>query len=457
MRSLLSPSASRGFSLGWMFLALSAADCTSDHGALGRRPVVAGTSGASGAGAGGNGGTGGGGSSAVGGSSGTTAGSAGQKMVEPTGRSVTTFVHGIVDAERVAWCFARGAGDAGLRGDPEPSGGLAYGEAFTFEKLDGIDLKKDDVSVYVLTGELDLVADLDCEHAVERAREEMEAANPGAGGTGGESGAGGAGGASGEAGAAGAENGGQSGDPAVGGQSGEPSSAVGTAGATLRQEVGGAGQAGGGGEGGTGEIPQPALARLRVAALARFPRGTLSEGYSQLMVAAGCIGGAAFPAEREEEICGVGYTPRTGNLTADLVVLSRLVAYGKVGLQAFHASRAAGQRSVYVVPTEDSLLSPLTIADNLSEGSLRPRQARVDLSSNDLGLQTRGFTVQAYTEGRKVIEESWPVVLGRAGLESPEAGRGYTLIVIGPAEPERWPVWWNRPAFTIVDNDPGEE
>ena len=63
--------------------------------------------------------------------------------------------------------------------------------------------------------------------------------------------------------------------------------------------------------------------------------------------------------------------------------------------------------------------------------------------------------MQAYTEGREVIEESWPVVLGRAGLEAPEAGRGYTLIVIGPAEPERWPVWWNRPAFTIVDNDPG--
>jgi hypothetical protein len=151
-------------SVVWMCLALGAVDCTSDHDRLARRPGVSGAAGAGGtAGNGGAAGKGASGKSGASGSSAASGGSGGVKPVEPPGRAVTTLLHGVVDAERIAWCFGRGAETPELFGRPTPRSGVAYGQAFTFEELDDVDLDDVDLTLYALAGELELVRELDCE------------------------------------------------------------------------------------------------------------------------------------------------------------------------------------------------------------------------------------------------------------------------------------------------------
>jgi hypothetical protein len=446
----------RPFAVALLAALLGVVSCGSDKRDLARRPGVAGSSGT--AGSAGTGGAGSGGVAGSGGSSAGTGGTGGQKIVEPRGRSVTTLVHGIVDAERVAWCFADA--DDEFFGEPEPRSGLRYGEALHFEELDGVDLEDDDVSLYALTGELALVSELDCEDAVQRAREEMAAAG---GGTGGGSGSGGAGGAAGEtaAGAGGLEAGGAggaaAGEPGSGGNADSAAGGQTSGGEAGETGAAGDGAAGEAGAGGSGEVPLPAPPRLRVARIAAFPAGSLRDGYSLLMVAAGCIGGPAFADDLEEDVCGPGYDPRQGNVTAELVVLSRRTLSGALSLQALHASRASGDRGVHVVPPPEKVLPTISIADGLQEGTLRPREPRTDLGPVSYGTETDDWSLRVNETSTPLFEEHWPDLLERSGLESLEAGRGYTVILIGPSAGLRARKWWNGSALTLVDNDPGGE
>jgi hypothetical protein len=411
-----------------------------------------------GAGNGGSGGRSGGGGTAGGaGSTATSAGTGGVvKPVEPVGRAVTTLLHGVVDAERIAWCFGRGRDDPELFGRPTPRSGVEYGESFAFEALDGADLEEDDLSVLVLTGELERVRDLDCREAVALAREEMGrvtgAGGAGGEGAGGDSGAplGGAAGALSEAGAGGvdaAENAGQGGAASTaeggagqGGESGAPA-----AGGALSD----------GGAGGSDAPVLPPAPRLRVATLASLPAGTLTEGYSLLLVAAGCIGGPAFSDPEEERVCGSGYLPKSGNLAANLVVLSRKTASNGVAFQALHAAHGAPERGVRVKP-QDGLLPVISIADGMAEGTLRPREPRLDLGLDDYGIGLSGWTVEVNASGTPLFEEPWSALSERGGIAELENGRGYTVVLIGPPDGGA-DKWWNRAALTVIDNDPGGE
>src|SRR5687768_12853665 len=119
-------------------LALAPA-CSTDHGSLARRPPsnVAGDGGMAG-----TGGTAG------------SAGTGGTKLGEPPGRAVVTFLHGVVDAPEVLFCFARDAND-GPRfvGDPAPQGGLEYGASMAFESLPSVPVTEL-TRVFVIAGEL---------------------------------------------------------------------------------------------------------------------------------------------------------------------------------------------------------------------------------------------------------------------------------------------------------------
>jgi hypothetical protein len=447
----------------WICLALAALDCTSDHGKLARRSGASGAGGAGGAGAGkaGSAGKSGvAGSAGASGSSAASGGTGGVKPVEPAGRAVTTLLHGVVDAPRIAWCFGRGSGSSDLFGDPAPRRGLAYGESFSFERLDGVDLDEDDLSLLVLAGELELVEDLDCEAAVALARKEMAAVagGTGGGGAGGEAGAenGGAAGVLAEAGAGPAsasESAGQAGESA-GGHAGAPAGQAGEGGAASGA-AGGGGGVSEAGAGGSAEPGLPAAPRLRVATLASFPAGTLSEGYSLLLVASGCIGGPAFSDRDAERVCGSGYLPRNGSLTANLVVLSRKTAPRAIAFQALHAVHGASERGVQVNPQGD-VLPVISIAGGINEGTLLPREPRVDLGTDDYGIGLSGWTVESIASGMAPRNEPWSDIIERGGLEELESGRGYTLVLIGPPDADAGK-WWNAPALTVVDNDPGGE
>ena len=363
---------------------------------LAERPNASG--GTSTGGVGGAGGSGGG----RGGSAGSspTGGTAG-KYVEPRGRSVTSFFHGIVDAERVVFCFARhDDADAVLVGDPQPSGGLAYAASIALETIDGIDLETTPLLPYVIAGELELVDGMSCEDAVDKAREEMDAVDKAALG---------AGGAGGEAG-------------------------------------------GMGGSGGEAEPPTPP--RLRVAALPEIPAGALTEGYSSLYVAIGCLGGPAFTHPLEGDACGRGYTPSSPTSSAVLVTLSRTRVAGMLSLQALHASLASSTLSVFSAPPDTAVQSSVPIGFDLRRGELKPRQPSPQLTILDYGVSSPGWRAQASTDGTPFVSERWLNVLERAGIDAFVDGRGYTVVVVGPAGNVGSRGFWNDAAIGVVDNDP---
>ncbi|MBE7479368.1 MAG: hypothetical protein HS104_05180 [Polyangiaceae bacterium] len=60
-------------------------------------------------------------------------------FVEPTGPSKLTLLHGVVDATRIAYCFARvvdGLPEPVL-GSPLPAAGLSWGAALAVSELPG--------------------------------------------------------------------------------------------------------------------------------------------------------------------------------------------------------------------------------------------------------------------------------------------------------------------------------
>jgi len=385
---------------------LGATDCKSDHDALAARPP-SGSGGKAGAGgAGGRGGTGGtGGGTAAGGGTGGTGGTGGSKPVLPEGRSVTTLVHAIVDAPRIAFCFARSVdGENRFVGDPRPAGGVAYGGSVVVESVDGIDHETEGMVPYAIAGELGLVEGLDCEAAV--ALSGGGSAGTGSGGSGG-----------------------------GGGQGGEGGDGT---------------QAGAGGEGGD---PGGFTPHLRVARLPELAPGAMTAGYSLLYAAVGCLGGAGFTHPDETEICGDGYAPNRSTVSAELVVVSRTVKADVVALQALHASRAFGEASVWVAPREGAVEPMIPIGDTITEGALRPREPRIDLLPSMIGVGISGWRIQARVGGSPVFAETWPVVLERSGIAELELGHGYTLILVGPSS-DFGDGWWNPPAVAIVDNDP---
>jgi hypothetical protein len=355
------------------------------------------------AGSGGLGGSGGSGGRGRGGSGtgGVATGGAGGKYVEPPGRSVTTFFHGIVDAERIVFCFARhDEADPVLVGNPRPSGGLAYAASFSTETLRGIDLETEPVLPYAIAGELALVADMNCEQAVETARDEMAAMNA--------------------------------------------------------PPLGAGGASGGGGESGAGgaaEPPRPP--RLRVATLPQIPAGALADGYSSLYVARGCLGGPAFTHGLETDACGENYEPSEPTASAVLVTLSRITGFGKLVFQALHASLASPTLAVSSAPPDTAVQPTIPIVYDLRRGALSPRIPSAILSIFDSGVNQPGWSVRASNEGTVLVSELWPDVLDRAGLDALEEARGYTLVVVGPrGNLGANNGFWNEAAIGVIDNDP---
>lgn len=403
-----------------------APSCSNNHSVLEQRDHPAGMGGMGGlAGAGGMSGSGG----AL--TRPPAAGAPGvnpNKMVEPPGRSVFTLVHGIVDADLTAWCFARVRdGATTLVGSPVPAGGLAYGQSLSFETLPSVNSDSDGVVPYVIAGDLSAIDGLDCSKAVALA-ETVMAADTGEGGAAGQGGAAGEGGVSGLAGATGGAS-----DGGTPGEGGTP----GGAGASIQAEK---------------TTPTPPA--LRVGALPGVPAGTLAAGYSMLEVAAGCLGAKEFSAVRQAAACGDDYTPEHGSLTAEVVMLSRATADGMLSIQALHASHASAELGVRSMPGSMDSGIGITVIDHFGEGALRPRDPRTMLPVQSWGVNTDTWSVNASVGSVDYTSEPWSVIRARAGIDELENGRGYTLVAIGPSVTIDTTGFWNGFTFALVDNDP---
>jgi len=191
-----------------------------------------------------------------------------------------------------------------------------------------------------------------------------------------------------------------------------------------------------------------------VKTLPEIPAGALAEGYSSLYVALGCLGGPAFTHLLEEEACGNAYSPTSPTASAVLVTLSRTRADGKLAFQALHASLASPALTVSSAPPDTAVQASLPIVYDLRRGSLFPREPSTQFSLTDYGVELPGWTAQASIEGTPVLNERWRDILERAGIDAFEAGRGYTLVVVGPRPTAPGSGFWNSAAIGVVDNDP---
>jgi hypothetical protein len=82
-----------------------------------------------------------------------------------------TLIHGQVDAERIAFCFAPvEEGVPGRpKGEPFPAGGLEFGHHVTTSTPGGLSFENDSIQPIVLAGDLESIAGEDCADAVARA------------------------------------------------------------------------------------------------------------------------------------------------------------------------------------------------------------------------------------------------------------------------------------------------
>lgn len=417
-------------------IALASA-CTTDHDSLSKRDWGSGgtLAGAAGAGAG----------------AGGTAGSvdaAADAPVEPSLSYRFQLLNGAVDAERLLLCFRvklESGGEAWL-GAPAPSGGLPYGSRMDLSQLPW-QPETQGFETFVFAGQLELLAGLDCQRALDLAQgTASDAGGSGGAGGGGAAGSGGAasGGAAGSgAGGAGGETGGSAGaapdagSPDASAGSGGVSSDAGTADASLDADA-------------DASVPPPAL---RVARLAMIPPGSLQSDRSYLMLLSGCIGGPSFSDASQETICGKGYTAETPTLVNSVVQLSRITQSMRAGVQFFNGSLASGESDLLSVPTEEASGSPITVASRIVFGRIAPRPPNLDYPASSYGAPLSGVELQVFAYGATTpgVTTSWQAALGSATLENE---KNYTVVVIGPNPGFVQAGWWQPTRIVALPNDP---
>lgn len=442
----------RSWFLGFFALALIGSACGEDRPALNKPPPTAGTS------SGGQGAFGQGGFNQLSGGTSSSSGGGGGRPPEETPReTVFTFVHGIVDADRVMLCIVKGQGnDAVALGSPQPEAGLGYGEALVLHGLDGVDYVHDTIQPLVIAGELGRVSGLDCTAALALAAAE-QAAGEGVAAPGGES-TGGAGGMNAEAGssaggaASGAGSGGAAGAENV---AGAASSSGGQAGSATGGSGGASNDGEESGDGGENVGPLPEPPKLRVGALPILPGGTLAGGRSYLFVADGCIGGPAFATRWNEQVCGDGYTALTPSVSGLLVPMSREKEFGLVGLQVVGGSLATPTVDVVSAPLLPAQSSGMvTVAGGVSPGRIVPRPPQVVLSAADFGANKDAWRLQVLLGSQAVYSEQWSEVRERANIEELADSENYVLVLLGPSMSFTREGFWNPRRISLLLADP---
>lgn len=387
--------------------------CSSDHSALKQKDPPA---------TGGSGGTGGG--IDAGPDVELDQGVAG--FVEPPGENKLTLLHGVVDAVRVAFCFAKvvdGLPEP-VQGNPIPTAGLPYAGSLSVTQLAGLDWTKDAVLPIVIAGDLSLVAGKSCSQAISLAQSYAleDAGGDGAADVGVEA--------------------------AVDGSSDAADDS--SIDASMVDASGG--DAADAPVDAVTELPPPP--KLRVGELPVLPAGTLSSGYSLLLAATGCIGGPAFSDPLETYVCGATYTPSSPTLAPVVVPLSRVSTPGALGLQLVNAARAADPIDVSSRHPKGSSIPDIDIADGVVFGAVAPRPPLLGYSSSAFGspLSASFLDVWSQNSSAPFYSSSWKDALGP--LDDAHDGKTYAVVLIGPRPNNTGQKWWNGPRLVVLDNDP---
>lgn len=342
---------------------------------------------------------------------------------EAVGASVVTFLHGVVDAPRVGLCFAKStAAGLSLLAEPSwPAGGLAFGESRRLEAPGGLDVTKDTLVTIVVSGDEPQLSAATCTEVLALLAGEAPTGQAGAPST--------------------APSQAQAGQAGWAGQAGSSAG-----GAAFGGSFGEGGQAGAGGEAGAPAGPS----QLRARVLGALPPGTLAAGASYLFVATGCLGAPEFTDERQEFVCGYGYTPKTSTLTPLLVSLSRIAKFNAPGIQVLNASLGAQLMSLSVDPPPTSGKLRIPLVRDLFYGTLAPHPPYSSTLPPDYGTTT-GATLNV---NDTQLQTPWgPLLLG-AGVPDLEAAKNYTFVLLGPDPSLPQGSWWNPSALKLLLNDP---
>ena len=383
----------------WALLGALALSCGSDHDSLKKKDPPA-----------------------TGGAAGTDAGADAEPdaaadvepdvFVEPTGVSKLTLLHAVVDSPRIAFCFAKvvdGLPTAPV-GGPLPAGGLDFGASLVATKLEGVDWDKDDLLPIIVAGDFSLLVGKSCVEAVALAASfalpDSDAAS--------------------DAGAA-ADADASVLDSAVDGDASDDASP-----------------------------PLPPPPKLRSAELPVLPAGTLSTGYSLLLAAAGCIGGAAFADPLETWACGPGYTTSTPTLSPVLVPLSRVVKPGAMGLQVVNAARAADPIDLASSYPQGSSIPKIHVVYDVAFGAISPRPPLLDYSATAFGSPIGASLLELGSQGSSVpvYTSTWKDALALGGLSGVKDGQNYALVLVGPRPNNAADKWWNGPRLVALPADP---
>jgi hypothetical protein len=412
-----------GSGLFFSVSALLCAGCVTDHELL-----AAGSGGTPGAGGGtviAAGGAASGGAAPL--SDGNVAREADVRPDAPPGIRSLTLVHGVIDAETVAFCFAKvdGGAERAVTGSPVPPGGLSYGASIRVSSLSGIELGTDDFRPYVVAAAASELAAEPCSALL------ATAAGPSRGAR----------------------------DAALDGAADAKTSSEGSADAADAAEPGRLDAAvDGGADSSTGVVGStdaapPPIPAVRVRAFPVFLGASLSSPRSYLLVAAGCLGGPGVTDPAERTLCGRNYAPDQPTLDPILVAPGSEARSGRVGLQFLNATPAIGQADLELVAAN---ADPIPLARDVVVGGLRPPAADTSTTAPLLGGGRNAMEVQVFAGGSSVAGYKAPFadVLAAGGLDAVEDGKSYVLVLVGPYLGFSRKKWWNAPLVTAVESAP---
>jgi len=326
-------------------------------------------------------------------------------FVEPSGKAVLTLMHGVVDAPRIAYCFAKV--DSGVpeppTGSPIPAAGLAFGEPLVLSSIAGFDWDVDDIQPIVVTGDFSLFSGKTCDEVVALAESYADAGSTDAG------------------------------------AAPDASLDAGTDADAADAET---------------ELPPPPPARA--LAMPVLPAGTLSGGYSNLMVATGCIGGPAFTDVYETYICGKNYTPTTPTLTPVVVQLSRVTDASSVGLSFVNAALASDPIDLVSMAPEGSSFSDINIVYGTVYGAIAPKPPLFGHGKASFGSPFAAAELEVNSLGSSApfYVQTWGDTLAAGGLGDVSEGRSYAIVLVGPRPNNLEMNWWNGPRLVVIPTEP---
>ncbi len=328
--------------------------------------------------------------------------------VEPVGESVVTLLHGVADAKRIGFCFLPVvAGVPGAAtGMPSPSGGLAYGAAFSPSSIAGLDLAKDDVQPVVIAASESELKSGSCADLIAAAAVVPDAGSDAAADASADAGAG---------------------DAAV--DAGAPSDA-------------------------TADVPEPEPPPLRALALPVLPKKTLDSGYSTLLAAIGCLGGPGLDDVAIGSVCGVEYKPDKPTLRPIVVRLSRITAPERVSLQGVNARVIEEDVSIGSEPPGASSLPSITFAYNVPSGAVEPKIPYVLTNESLLGFPLGDPEITLSPGGVVTHRFGWSAALAAAGTSAVKNGRSYAVVALGPSLNLGVVKWWNPVAVVVIAASP---